>query len=1284
MIVEYDKTSGELQVAAYTTALSGSFSERGMLNAYLEQAVKESPIEDNEREKIHAFVNQRFGGKQVFAQEMISPAETARVTLQSTDPVEHTPSSQPAQEISKTENQFLGKKYKPVALKVRPVLQTLPDKFRIKREILGDPLAELPELPTQPGSFEPTGRYTLERKLQFDDVHKEGFLWEEEMKLLHHVMMKQNEAFAWEDSEKGRFKEEFFPPVDIPIIEHTPWVLKNIPIPPGLHNEICRQVREKIDSGIIEPSNAPYRSRWFTVLKKNGKLRIVHSLEPLNAVTIAHSGVPPATEELAAHFSGRACGGMFDLFVGYDERLLAESSRDLTTFQTPYGAMRLVTLPMGWTNSVPIFHDDVNYILQEEVPEFTMPYIDDVPVRGPASRYQAEDGTYETIPDNPGIRRFIWEHMQNVNRVLQRMKYSGGTFSGFKSVLCAAEITVVGHLCSFEGRKPTPERIKVITNWGPCKTVSDVRAFLGTAGLLRIFIPNYGIRVKHIAKLLRDKVEWEWGPQQEESMRLIKEGLQVVPCLKSIDYDGQGAVVLAVDTSYRAVGYYIYQQDAEDEKKKYYARFGSIPLNDREARFSQPKRELFGLMRALHACRHWLIGVRKLIVETDASYIKGMLENPDLMPNATINRWIDNIKMFHFTIVHKAGATFGPDGLSRRPAYEGDDEYSNPDLDEEDPGGPPKVIIHDPSEPQPLDIAKFMHEIDNRTGFIQDLALDVTDFKREVEAAKAVTRREAQVLAAFLKNKRPGENKRVIPILSFLNERIVHNLLPDVEEKEDEGLAQAYPEDLRTPVGRRHDSLLDAVRIWLQDQSVRPPHCATEKEYKNFRRWAANFFVTKDGRLYRRGVESKHRLVVDAKHRMYMMKAAHDSLGHRGIYSTKNMLSERFWWPEMERDVVWYIKTCHYCQERQKTLVQIPPVETHTPSVFQVVHADTIHMTPKSNGCKYIVHARCHLTSWPEARALQKENAESIGRWLFEDIICRWGCLVEIVTDNGPPFIKAVKWLADKYGIRGIRISPYNSKANGSIERPHWDLRQMLYKATGGAITRWFWFLHHVLWADRISCRKRLGHSPFFMVTAAHPVIPLDVVEATWLIKLPGRVLTDAEVIGFRAQALAKHAALIDEMRERVSKAKIARLLHYEQDHKAVIRDFDFKPGSLVLVRNTGIESSLDKKMKPRYLGPVVVIRRSTGGSYVVAELNGALWGQKVAQFRVLPYFAREKIALPAKLLNWLAVAPETLQKLLEAEEPDDSVPGEVVDLSLSGVDDPVPDDELGASGDDN
>jgi len=34
-----------------------------------------------------------------------------------------------------------------------------------------------------------------------------------------------------------------------------------------------------------------------------------------------------------------------------------------------------------------------------------------------------------------------------------------------------------------------------------------------------------------------------------------------------------------------------------------------------------------------------------------------------------------------------------------------------------------------------------------------------------------------------------------------------------------------------------------------------------------------------------------------------------------------------------------------------------------------------------------------------------------------------------------------------------------------------------------------------------------------------------------------------------------------------------------------VIKDFEFNPGDLVLVRNTAIESALDKKMKARYMG---------------------------------------------------------------------------------------------------
>src|SRR5271163_2367893 len=388
---------------------------------------------------------------------------------------------------------------------------------------------------------------------------------------------------------------------------------------------------------------------------------------------------------------------------------------------------------MGWTNSVPIFHDDVTYILQPEIPDVTVPFIDDVPIKGPKSRYQLEDGSYETIKENSGIRRFVWEHFQNLNRVVQRMKYCGGTFSGPKTVLCAEKIVVVGHRCTYDGRLPETDRVGVIIRWPPCKTVTDVRMFLGTIGVCRVFIKDFARLAGPLNELLRNNKTFEWGLRQEKSMEELKEALlQAVP-LGNIDYESNGAVVLAVDTSYMAVGFYIYQEDPTGKKKNMFVKFGSITMNEREARFSQPKRELFGLKRALEASEYLLIGCRKLIVETDAKYIHGMLNHPEMGPNATINRWIEKILMFHFELRHIAGKTFGPDGLSRRDQQEGDEEHA-PDEDLDDINKPPILTVEEGSEP-PLAFEEFKDEIDTQGGYLQHLAKSADCFKQETGRA---------------------------------------------------------------------------------------------------------------------------------------------------------------------------------------------------------------------------------------------------------------------------------------------------------------------------------------------------------------------------------------------------------------------------------------------------------------------------------------------------------------------------------------------------------------------
>ena len=150
------------------------------------------------------------------------------------------------------------KKYKPVARKVQPILGTLPSRFRIERNIIGDPLAGLPVLPTHPPPFAPCGRYTKERRAKMDDLHPQGFLWPAERDLMHHFVSIQNKGFAWDNSERGHFCEDFFPPVEIPVVAHTPWVKRNIPISPRIYDEVCRIICVKMEAGVYERSNSSY------------------------------------------------------------------------------------------------------------------------------------------------------------------------------------------------------------------------------------------------------------------------------------------------------------------------------------------------------------------------------------------------------------------------------------------------------------------------------------------------------------------------------------------------------------------------------------------------------------------------------------------------------------------------------------------------------------------------------------------------------------------------------------------------------------------------------------------------------------------------------------------------------------------------------------------------------------------------------------------------------------------------------------------------------------------
>lgn len=566
--------------------------------------------------------------------------------------------------------------YKPVHRRVKPVPGVFPEDARVIRQFPEDPLATLPYLTPQPPEFEPSERLTRDRLTEMN-INPDGFLLPEEEKLFAHILKLNDHTLAFEESHRGTFHEDYFSPYIIPIVEHEPWEFKNIPIPPEIKEKVIALLKEKISAGVYEPSQSSYRSRWFCVMKKNGKLRIVHDLQPLNRVTIRDAGLPPRLDDFVEPFAGCKCYTVMDMYWGFDARKVHPTSRDLTAFQTPLGLLRITSLPMGFTNSPAEFQTCMAFLLQDEIPHTAYIFIDDLPIKGPQTDYPDENGVPEMLKTNPGIRRFIWEHVNDVHRIMHRVGHAGGTFSPNKAQMGREDVIIVGQKCTPEGRLPEPNKVEKILNWPRLKTIRDVRAFMGLCGTVRIWIKDYSKIGRALHELTRHGVEFVWEERQQSAFDTLKQAVVSAPALRPINYQSPLPVVLSVDSSKYAVGFILAQYDEDDRKRP--ARYGSLPMDECASRYSQPKLELYGLYRALRAYRLYLIGVQTLHVEVDAKYIKGMLNEPDLQPNATINRWIQGVLLFDFILIHiPAERHKGPDALSRRELAE-DEEVEEED-----------------------------------------------------------------------------------------------------------------------------------------------------------------------------------------------------------------------------------------------------------------------------------------------------------------------------------------------------------------------------------------------------------------------------------------------------------------------------------------------------------------------------------------------------------------------------------------------------------------------------
>jgi len=561
--------------------------------------------------------------------------------------------------------------YKRKDQKIRPVNIPLPDGINPRGGV--NPSANLRDPYMQ--SIPRGSRLTPERLATMKIGP--GFLSPAEKQLFVDILFKYESAIAFDDSEMGLLRPEIEPPAVIHTVPHIPWQQQNIRLPHSVKQAATKIVKARLDNGLLEFSQGPYRNRYFLVDKKKaGERRLILDVQLLNKVTIRDSGMPPSVDEFSEDFAGYPITSAIDYYSGYNQISLDKQSRDLTAFLTDIGLLRSTRLVQGWTNSVAYFQRVMGKVHFQQIPHEVRPFLDDCAIKGPKDRY-------DDAEISPGVRRFVYEHVEIFERFMHDAWSAGLTISGEKVAIGVPGITIVGMVCDYDGRHPEQKKVQKIVDWPLPQCTKDARAFIGLVVYYRIFIVGFAIVAAPIFVLFRKNVKFNWTEECQLAMDELKRRITTAPVLISLDFSPSAlTIILNVDASTKiGWGGTLSQLQADGTIRP--ARFESGIWNAAEKKYDAVKLECRGLLKALKKFRFWLFG-RHFLVETDAQTLVWLLNQPpNDLPNAMMTRWLAYIRLFDFDVKHIPGnKNSAADALSRRGLTAEDPDESEDESDD--------------------------------------------------------------------------------------------------------------------------------------------------------------------------------------------------------------------------------------------------------------------------------------------------------------------------------------------------------------------------------------------------------------------------------------------------------------------------------------------------------------------------------------------------------------------------------------------------------------------------
>ncbi|RVW84455.1 Gag-Pol polyprotein [Vitis vinifera] len=186
---------------------------------------------------------------------------------------------------------------------------------------------------------------------------------------------------------------------------------------------------------------------------------------------------------------------------------------------------------------------------------------------------------------------------------------------------------------------------------------------------------------------------------------------------------------------------------------------------------------------------------------------------------------------------------------------------------------------------------------------------------------------------------------------------------------------------------------------------------------------------------------------------------------------------------------------------------------------------------PENSPC-----ATDYFSKWVEAEAYASIKDKDVTKFVWKNIVCRFGIPQTIIADNGPQFDSiAFRNFCSELNIRNSYSTPRYPQSNGQAEATNKTLITALKKRLEQAKGKWVEELPGVLWAYRTTPGRPTGNTPFALAYGMDAVIPTEIGLPT--------IRTDAAKQNDANTELGRNLDWADEVR----RSAAIRMADYQQ-----------------------------------------------------------------------------------------------------------------------------------------